>query len=139
MPDTETILTCTKCGNSNQFDTVKTYFHKTILDGSGQVESSRVDSDLEGEELEISCRKCGDPVYFPDSGAPFARQLETHLEKIDEERRQVLEKISTSTEVGLEAGEDLAVATAAITDAIVEIRGKLQEHALYPNLPGRQE
>lgn len=129
MPEDTMTLVCPECGNDSQFDAVKAYVHKVILDGYGQVESSRVDTDLEDEELEISCRECGAPVSSgPET--PFARRIEGHLQTIDAERSEIMNEIAASREISFDAAEDLGVAACAITDAIGEVREELERHQL---------
>lgn len=135
LSQSETTLSCDNCGNDQAFDTVKTYFHKVVLDGAGLVESSRVQSDLEGEELDITCRKCEAPVR-PNDPAPLYQRLETLLEQIESRRHDILDLLRTSTEISMEAAEDLGVALCAITDAINEVRKEMEHHELYPNQNG---
>ena len=54
------------------------------------------------------------------------------MEQIDRKRHDILELLTTSREVTLEAADDLAVAHCAITDAANEIREELERHDLYP-------
>lgn len=135
-------LLCSICGNDKDFDATKTYLHKVMLDATGQVISSRVHSDLEDQEMDITCRRCARPVYFPDpqDGSPVdtgpsghtstKNDIEAALRKIDARREEIMDLLENSRDLSMQAAEDIGVAAGAITDAISEIREAFDEHGL---------
>ena len=129
MERSETFLRCQECGNDREFDTEKTFLYKVVLNGAGQEESSSRNSDVEDEDQEITCRKCGADIS-PGDPLPLRNRIESRLSAVEDKRSQIMHEVSISREITVEAAEDLAVAACALTDAAEEVRAEMGRHDL---------